>query len=82
MTWTDRTSSKNGKSAGRSEWVSRCDKCGELLATDKSSLVAAHQRLCAEAYEEPPRHGGTGALAILALAGMAMGAILSMFAVI
>jgi hypothetical protein len=82
MRWTGRANGKNGKPAGRSEWISRCDKCGELLATDKSSLVAAHQRLCAETYEEPPRHGGTGALAILAFAGMAMGALLSMLAVI
>ena len=82
MRWTSRASGKNGKSAGRGEWVSRCDKCGELLATDKSSLVAAHQRLCAETYEEPHRHGGASALAVLVFAGMAMGAVLSMFAVI
>lgn len=81
MRWTGRAGSKKGNSSDRGEWISRCDKCGELLATDKPSLVAAHQRLCAGTYEEPPRRSGTGALAVLAFVGMAMGAVLSMFAV-
>ena len=82
MRWTDRAGGKKSSSTDRGNWISRCDKCGELLATDKTSLVSAHKKWCAETYEEPPRRGGTYTLAVLAFMGMAIGAVLSMFAVI
>jgi len=27
-------------------WVLRCDKCGELLATDKPYLIESHKKWC------------------------------------
>ncbi|NWG37412.1 hypothetical protein [Nitrososphaera sp.] len=27
-------------------WVLRCDKCGELLATDKPYLIESHRKWC------------------------------------
>ncbi|MEM2141532.1 MAG: hypothetical protein QXJ74_05825 [Nitrososphaera sp.] len=27
-------------------WVVRCDKCGELLATDKPYLIESHRKWC------------------------------------
>ena len=82
MRWADPASAKKNSSTDRGDWISRCNKCGELLATDKTSLVSAHKKWCAEIYEEPPRRGGTDTLAVLAFVGMAIGAVLSMFAVI
>jgi hypothetical protein len=82
MGWAHRAGGKKNRSTDRGDWISHCDKCGELLATDKTSLVSAHKKWCAETYEEPPRRDGTDTLAVLAFVGMAIGAVLSMFAVI
>ena len=28
------------------QWVRRCEKCGELLATDKPYLIESHKKWC------------------------------------
>ncbi|MEO9363417.1 MAG: hypothetical protein ABI348_05900 [Nitrososphaera sp.] len=64
-------------------WISRCQRCGELLATDKPSVIASHERWCSRAYEQTPPAGGQASnttIAVLAIAGIAAGMVLSVFA--